>query len=83
MKYQYRTQGTCSKLIEFDIEDGVLQEVHFLGGCSGNLQGISALVKGMRVEDIINRLSGINCGQKGTSCPDQLSCALRAWQAQQ
>jgi uncharacterized protein (TIGR03905 family) len=72
----YRTKGTCSREIQFDVEDGVLKDVRFIGGCDGNLQGISNLVKGMKVEDVIERLKGIDCGGKGTSCPDQLSKAL-------
>lgn len=79
MKYQYKTQGTCSQYIEFEIENDTLLDVRFYGGCNGNLQGISALVRGMKVDDIIARLSGINCGGKGTSCPDQLTRALTAW----
>lgn len=74
----YKTKGTCSRQIEFDVEDGVLKNVRFIGGCDGNLQGISTLVKGMRVSDVIEKLRGIDCGGKGTSCPDQLSRALLA-----
>jgi len=74
----YKTKGTCSREIQFDVEDGVLKDVRFIGGCDGNLQGISNLVKGMKVEDVIERLKGIDCGGKGTSCPDQLSKALAA-----
>jgi uncharacterized protein (TIGR03905 family) len=77
MKKVYQTQGTCSKLIEFDVEDGIVNDVVFYGGCNGNLQGIARLVKGMKVDDVISRLEGINCGGKGTSCPDQLAKALR------
>lgn len=78
MKYQYATQGTCSRLIEIEIEDGVITDVNFLGGCHGNLQGISSLVKGMKPEDVIARLEGIRCGNKATSCPDQFATALRS-----
>lgn len=78
MKYSYRTSGTCSSQIDLEVEDGILKEVHFIGGCNGNLNGISALVKGMKVEDVIARLEGIRCGYKPTSCPDQLCQALRA-----
>ena len=74
----YKTRGTCSRSIEFDVQDGILQNVRFVGGCDGNLQGISNLVKGMKVEDVIEKLKGIDCGGKGTSCPDQLSKALQA-----
>ena len=77
----YKTKGTCSRSIEFDVEDGVLQSVRFADGCDGNLQGISNLVKGMKVEDVIEKLRGIDCDGKGTSCPDQLSKALEAFTA--
>ncbi len=76
MKYTYRTKGTCSRSITFDIEDGVVRNVQFEGGCNGNLKGIGAIVDGMKVEDVIDRLSGIRCGFKSTSCPDQLAQAL-------
>lgn len=76
MKYQYSTSGTCSKKIEFEVENGVIKDVSFMGGCNGNLQGICALVKGMRADEVVSRLRGINCGGKGTSCPDQLATAL-------
>lgn len=82
-KFQYTTEGTCSRLIEIEMEDGVVKEVSFLGGCHGNLQGISALIKGMKPEDVIKRLEGIRCGNKPTSCPDQLSAALRSISATQ
>ena len=72
MKITYTTQGTCSKLIEAEVEDGIVKEVTFYGGCNGNLQGISALVKGMKVEEVLERLEGIHCGARPTSCPDQL-----------
>jgi len=78
MKYQYKTQGTCSQLIVVDVEEDIIKSVVFLGGCSGNLQGISKLVEGMKIDDVVSRLEGINCGMKGTSCPDQLSKALKA-----
>ena len=77
MKYSYRTSGTCSSQIDLEVEDGILKEVHFIGGCNGNLKGISALVKGMKVEEVISRLEGIRCGYKPTSCPDQLCQALK------
>lgn len=76
MKYTYRTKGTCSSSITFDIEDGVVRNVRFEGGCNGNLKGIGAIVDGMKVEDVIDKLSGIRCGFKSTSCPDQLAQAL-------
>ena len=78
MKYEYRTQGVCSRTIYLDVEDGIVKDVEFIGGCNGNLQGIAALVKGMRTEDVIEKIQGIRCGMKGTSCPDQLSKALAA-----
>ena len=74
---EYKTKGTCSRGIVVEIEDGVILSCKFVGGCAGNTQGVAALVKGMRVEDAIERLSGIQCGFRGTSCPDQLSKALR------
>lgn len=76
MTYTYVPQGTCSKLIEIEIENGVIADVRFTGGCHGNLQGISALVKGMKPCDVKARLEGIRCGMKATSCPDQLAKAL-------
>ena len=76
-KIQYQTQGTCSKLIEVTAdEDGIIQDVTFYGGCNGNLQGICRLVKGQKIDDVIQRLDGIRCGAKPTSCPDQLCRAL-------
>ena len=77
MQYQYRTKGTCSQAIFFEIEDGKLQNVQFLGGCNGNLKGIGALVEGMDVQTVIERLEGTKCGMKQTSCPDQLAKALK------
>ena len=72
----YTTCGTCSKLLDVTVENDRVKRVQFIGGCHGNLQGISALVRGMKVEDVVARLSGIRCGVKPTSCPDQLSKAL-------
>ena len=77
----YKTKGTCSSMIDFEIENGILKDVRFTGGCNGNLKGISSLVKGMKVDDVISRLEGIHCGNKSTSCPDQLCKALRAMKA--
>ncbi len=77
MKYQYRTQGTCSEMIEFEIVDGKLHNVQFYGGCHGNLQGIGKLVEGMDANEVIAKLGEIRCGYKDTSCPDQLSKAIR------
>ena len=76
MAYKYRTTGTCSSHIEVEMEGNVLKECKFIGGCHGNLQGISALVKGMTYEEIKERLEGIRCGFKNTSCPDQLVKAM-------
>ena len=72
----YKTKGTCSTMIDGELKDGVIDSVKFTGGCNGNLQGISALVKGMKPEEAISRLKGIRCGFKPTSCPDQLAHAL-------
>lgn len=72
----YKTKGTCSTMIDVELKDGVIDFVKFTGGCNGNLQGISALVKGMKPEEAISRLKGIRCGFKPTSCPDQLAHAL-------
>lgn len=78
MKYQYQTQGTCSQMIEFEIEDEKLKNVQFYGGCHGNLQGICKLVEGMPIDEVLSKLSGIRCGYKDTSCPDQLCQAIKA-----
>ena len=82
-KYSYRTQGTCAAQINLDVENDIINEVEFFGGCNGNLQGISRLVKGMPCDEAIARLEGIKCGFKPTSCPDQLAQALRAVLAQE
>ncbi len=73
---KYITQGTCSKEIDIELKDGVIDSVQFTGGCHGNLQGVSALVKGMTAQEAISKLKGIRCGAKQTSCPDQLARAL-------
>ncbi|MFG6327722.1 MAG: TIGR03905 family TSCPD domain-containing protein [Lachnospiraceae bacterium] len=73
----YKTKGVCSKEIHFEIEGDTIKSVKFIGGCSGNTQGVSRLVEGMKVQEAIDRLSGIDCNGKGTSCPDQLSKALK------
>ena len=75
---QYKPKGVCSQLMTVKVEEGVIQEIQVLGGCSGNLQGISKLLPGMKAEDAIDRMAGIKCGFKATSCPDQLSKALQA-----
>lgn len=77
MVYNYRTRGTCSRLINFEVENGVVRNVSFEGGCNGNLKGIAALVEGMNIDDVIAKVEGIRCGFKSTSCPDQLAKALR------
>ena len=77
MKHTYHPQGTCSKQITFDLEQGILHNVRFYGGCHGNQQGIAHLVEGLPLEEVICRCSGIRCGSKNTSCPDQLTKALR------
>lgn len=77
MKYTYRTQGTCSQAIDFEMdENGIVTNVVFYGGCNGNLKGISSLVQGMNASEVIARLKGISCGMKLTSCPDQLATAI-------
>ncbi len=73
----YKTKGVCSTQISFDVADGKVKDVSFVGGCHGNLQGIARLVEGMEVNDAISRLEGIRCGFKSTSCPDQLAKALK------
>ena len=77
----YKTQGTCSRQIDIDIEDGVIVKAQYTGGCSGNTQGVAALVAGMTVEEAISRLKGIHCGPRPTSCPDQMSKALEEYLA--
>lgn len=74
---EYKTKGTCSRAIHFDITDGKVHNVSFVGGCNGNLQGIGRLVEGMEVHECIKKLEGIRCGFKSTSCPDQLARALK------
>lgn len=77
MKYQYKTKGTCSQVIDFDIDGDVISNVVFTGGCNGNLKAISILVDGMKVDDIEKKLKGNLCGFKSTSCADQLAIAVR------
>ena len=76
MRYNFRTQGVCSRTISFDVDNGIVSNVPFEGGCNGNLKGISALAEGKKAEEVIEILSGIRCGFKSTSCPDQLAKAL-------
>ena len=77
MKFSYKTRGVCSNTIHFEIENNILKNVSYDGGCNGNLQGIGALVEGMDVDEVIRRVKGIRCGYKETSCPDQLAKALK------
>ncbi len=77
MHYEYTTKGTCSRTIFFDLEEGKVHNVQFIGGCNGNLKGIGALVEGMNAQDVIEKVAGIQCGSKPTSCPDQLAAALK------
>ena len=77
----YQTKGTCSRAIQFEVDGDTIQSVQFIGGCDGNTQGVAALVKGMKVEDAIARLEGIDCRGRGTSCPDQLAKALKEYMA--
>lgn len=75
--YQFQTRGVCSRSITFDVVDGVVKDVNFMGGCNGNLKGIGALAEGMPAQDVIAKLKGMTCGPKQTSCPDQLATALQ------
>lgn len=77
MEYTYKTKGTCSREISFELEDGKVKNVQFVGGCNGNLKGIGCLVEGMDADEVITRLEGVRCGMKNTSCPDQLAAALK------
>ena len=77
MHFEYKTKGTCSQKIFFEIEDGKVKNVQYMGGCNGNLKGIGSLVEGMDVDEVIKRLEGTTCGMKATSCPDQLANALK------
>lgn len=79
---QYRPTGVCSSLIEIETDGNIISSVAFTGGCNGNLQGISSLVKGMQIDDAISKLKGIRCGFKNTSCPDQLAIALEQIKSQ-
>ena len=77
----YKTRGVCSREIRFEIEDNKIKTVQFIGGCSGNTQGVSRLIEGMDVDEAIRRIDGIVCGGRGTSCPDQLARALKEYKA--
>ena len=75
----YKTKGVCSRQINFEIEDDIIRSVNFVGGCNGNTQGISRLIEGMDIHNAISRIDGIDCGGRGTSCPDQLAKALKEY----
>ncbi len=77
MEYRYKPSGVCSREFVFDIEDDIIQKLDVVGGCSGNLQGISKLLVGMNINDVIERIKGLKCGMKSTSCPDQIALALQ------
>ena len=74
---EYRTKGVCSRMIKLELDGDTIRSVEFVGGCSGNTQGVARLVEGMKVDDAIARIEGIKCGPRPTSCPDQLAQALR------
>ena len=78
MQYTYKTKGTCSQMISFEVNNNIVTNVQFFGGCNGNLKGIGKLVEGMNIDEIISRVEGVTCGMKSTSCPDQLAQALKA-----
>ena len=78
-RFTYMTRGVCSRAIDIEIENGVIASVRFVGGCAGNTQGVAALIRGMRIEDALARIEGIDCRGRGTSCPDQLARALREY----
>lgn len=77
MRYSYKTEGTCSKIINFDIDNNIISNVEFIGGCPGNLKALSKLVDGLTISEVISKLEGIRCGVKQTSCADQLACAIK------
>ncbi len=79
----FKTSGVCARNINFEVEDGILKSIDFDGGCNGNLSGIGNLLVGMKVEDIISKLNGVDCKGRGTSCPDQVSIALKQYMAEQ
>ena len=80
--FSYKTSGVCAQGIDFDVVDGIVKNVQFIGGCNGNTQGVSRLIEGMDINDAIHRLRGVDCGGRGTSCPDQLAQALEQVQKQ-
>lgn len=75
-RFTFTPTGVCSRKIDFEVENGVITDIQYTGGCNGNLKGIGALVKGMQIDDVISKLKGVDCGGRGTSCPDQLARAL-------
>ena len=77
MTYTYKTQGVCASKIEFEVNEGIVENIRFIGGCSGNTQGVAKLANGRKVEEVISLIEGIRCGMKATSCPDQLAQALK------
>ncbi len=81
MHYTYLPKGTCSTKMDFEIEDGIIKDLSVQRGCNGNLKGIAALLKGQHIDDVIDRLEGIRCGMKRTSCPDQIAQALKTYKA--
>lgn len=78
-KNSYTPKGVCSRQFNFEIEDGIIQSFEAIGGCNGNLKGIGCLLKGRSVDEVIDTLTGVTCGNKPTSCPDQIACALKAY----
>ena len=82
MTYTYKTKGTCSRQMTVEVEEGIIKNVNFVGGCMGNIEGITRLVIGRPVDEIIGLLKGVQCGMRGTSCPDQLARALEEMKAQ-
>lgn len=82
MQFTYKTSGVCSRAIEIDVENDLVRSVRYIGGCNGNTQGISKLVVGMQIDEVISRLENINCNGRGTSCPDQLAKALKQYKAE-
>lgn len=80
--YSYKTRGTCAREIQFDVKDGKVRDIRFIGGCMGNTQGVALLAEGRDIHELINLLEGVDCQGRGTSCPDQLAKALVAYQQQ-
>ena len=79
MNVNFTPKGVCARNMNFDIENGIIRNLKVMGGCNGNLKGIASLVEGMKIEDVVSRLEGIDCGGKGTSCPDQLAKAVKPY----